>query len=359
MKNRRHLTYARAIRESLEQSMARDKTVIVIGEGVPDPKGIFGTTLGLREKYGKSRVFDMPVSENGMTGILIGAAISGLKPVMVHQRIDFTLLAFDQIVNNAAKWHYMFGGGTHVPLVIRMLIGRGWGQGAQHSQSLQALYGHVAGLKVVMPATPIDAKGMLNSAIRCTDPVIFIEHRWLHDTIGYVPRKYFFTRLDKANILKNGKDVTIVTTSYMTVEGLRAEELLQKAGISIELIDARSIKPFDSATVIRSVRKTGRLVVADTGHRTLGFASEVISNVSESNAMGWRSPPKKIALPDIPTPTGWAAAEKYYPTYIDIVTTVLNMLKFPKDQINQLIKDNVLPTKIRSDVPDVSFRGPF
>ena len=183
----RELTYAQAIQEGLHQSMEADARVILVGEGVPDPKAIFATTAGLRDRFGSARVFDMPLSENGMTGICIGAALSGLRPVMVHQRIDFALLAMDQLVNNAAKWHYMFDGLANVPLVIRVIIGRGWGQGPQHSQSLQALFAHIPGFKVVLPATAYDAKGMLISAIEDNNPVIFIEHRWLHNIKDAVP----------------------------------------------------------------------------------------------------------------------------------------------------------------------------
>ena len=176
----RYITYVEAIREALDQAMDLDSSVIVIGEGVPDPKAIFNSTAGLREKYGVERVFDMPLAENGLTGVCIGAAISGMRPVMIHQRIDFALLSVDQLINNAAKWYYMFNGKSNVPLVIRMIVGRGWGQGPQHSQSLQALFALVPGLKVVMPTTAHDAKGMMMAAIKDNNPVIFIEHRWLH-----------------------------------------------------------------------------------------------------------------------------------------------------------------------------------
>ena len=197
----REIKYFGAIREALDQSMQEDANIFIIGEGVPDPKGIFGTTSGLREKYGEKRVLDMPVSENALTGVCIGAALTGLRPVLMHQRVDFSLLSMDQIINNAAKWHYMFGGQLKVPLVIRMIIGRGWGQGAQHSQNLQALFSHIPGLKVVMPSTAYDAKGLLISSIKDNNPVIFLEHRWLHNISGFVPEESYTIPIGKGKII--------------------------------------------------------------------------------------------------------------------------------------------------------------
>lgn len=355
----RKITYVQAIHEALDICLARDKSVFLVGEGVPDPKGIFGTTIGLQKKYGRNRVFDMPISENGLTGVCIGAAISGMRPILVHQRIDFSLLGFEQIVNNAAKWHYMFGGQVSVPLVVRMIIGRGWGQGAQHSQSLQALYGHIPGLKVVMPATAYDAKGMLIAAVEDPNPVIFIEHRWLHELSGDVPKKYYTQRLDKARILQKGKDITLVATSYMTVEGLKAAKVLEKEEISVELVDVRSIKPVDSQTIIDSVKKTGRLLVADTGYKTLGFASEAISQVCQKAFDFLKSPPQMITLPDLPTPTDAKEAEKYYPTYVDIIKITANMLKISPSRTKKIIEENKPRQILPSDIPDSSFTGPF
>lgn len=356
---KREITYAVAIHEAIDQCLERDASVFVIGEGVPDPKGIFGTTLGLREKFGRERVMDMPVSESGITGVCIGAAIRRMRPIMTHQRVDFSLLSADQIINNAAKWHYMFGGKVSVPLVIRMLIGRGWGQGSQHSQSLQALYGHIPGLKVVMPTFPCDAKGILIAAVYDNNPVIFIEHRWLHNIKGNVPERFYKEDLGKAKIIRKGKDISIVATSYMTLETVRAAKILEKENVEVEVVDARSIKPVDWETIVSSVKKTGRLIATDTGYETLGFASEVISKVAEKAFAAFKMPPRKITLPDIPTPTGWCAAEKYYPTYIDIVRSVLELLNLPKKRIKDIMEKNKPDGKVRSDVPDSSFSGPF
>ena len=263
----RKITYAAALLEGQDQCLESDPSVYVIGLGVPDPTGIFGTTKGLQDKYGESRVLDMPLAENAMTGVAIGSAIVGMRPVMTHQRVDFALVAMEQIVNQAAKWHYMFDGQVNVPLVIRMIIGRGWGQGPQHSQSLQAMFAHVPGLKVVMPATPYDAKGLMISAIEDNNPVIVLEHRWLYGISDVVPAESYCVPLDKAHVMREGSDVTIVGLSYMSLESLRAAELLADRGISAEVIDLRSLRPLDEETILTSVRKTGNLLMADTGHK--------------------------------------------------------------------------------------------
>lgn len=359
MPKKREITFAQAIHEAIDICMERDLSVFIIGEGVPDQKGIFGTTLGLMQKYGPSRVMDMPVSENGLTGICIGAALRGMRPILVHQRIDFALLSFDQLVNNAAKWYYMFGSKVSIPLVIRMIIGRGWGQGSQHSQSLQSIFAHIAGLKVIMPSTPYDAKGLFISAVEDKTPVVFIEHRWLHTISGDVPRGYYRENIGTAKIIKKGSDVTVVTSSYMTIEGLRAQQILAKEGISVELIDVRSIKPFDTKTVIRSVKRTGRILVADTGGKMFGFCAEAISRVTEDAFFSLRQAPCSIGLPDTPTPTSWKLAESFYPTYIDILKTVLQMMKVGQERMRKILAGSQPSPNIPSDVADTSFTGPF
>lgn len=354
----RQLTYAAAIHEALDLALSRDPSVFVIGEGVPDPKGVFGTTTGLQQKYGEQRVMDMPVSENGMTGICIGAAISGMRPVLVHARVDFSLYSFDQIANTAAKWWYMFGGKQSVPIVVRMIVGRGWGQGAQHSQSLQALFAHIPGLKVVMPASPADAKGLLLAAIEDPNPVIFIEHRWLHGISGSVPPGYYTEEIGTSRLVHKGKDITIVALSHMVVESLRALQILEKEGISCELIDLRSVTPYDRTAIIRSTKKTKRLLVADTAVARAGFSAEIITSVVESG-VPIVSPPVRVTLPTIPTPTSWKLAEQYYPTYVDIVEKVMGMMGKKKPAIDRVLEKNKPEKGVRSDVPDPSFTGPF
>ena len=286
----RSITFAQAINEALIQGMTEDPNVYIMGEGVPAPKGIFGTTTGLRDKFGENRVLDMPVAENGMTGVAIGSAIMGMRPILTHQRVDFALLAMDQMVNQAAKWHYMFGGKHIVPLVIRLIVGRGWGQGPQHSQSLQSWFAHIPGLKVVMPTTPQDAKGLLLASIRDDNPVIFLEHRWLHNISDRVKSENYDTPLGKARISREGEDLTIVSTSYMTLEALRVAEWLEKAGVSTEVVDVRSLRPLDTETIVNSVEKTGKLLVTDTGWTKEKFLSELCSQKSGLPARCWQDP---------------------------------------------------------------------
>lgn len=356
----RQISYVEAIREALDQSMAQDNRVILIGEGVPDPKAIFNSTLGLYEKYGKNRVFDMPLSENGVTGVCIGAAISGMRPVMIHQRVDFSLLSLDQLINNAAKWHYMFNGKSSVPLVIRMIIGRGWGQGPQHSQSLQALFALIPGLKVVMPTTAYDAKGMMLAAIKDNNPVIFLEHRWLHNVIDSVPELMYEVPLDAAKILCEGVDVTVAAFSYMTFEALiAARALLSTMGISIELIDMRSVRPLDSKLITQSVKKTGRLIVADTAYKTGSIASELICQVVEEVYENLKAAPVRVCSPDFPTPTAPSMTAGYYPNALTIAEAVLKLLG--KDGFGENYKQiaEMISRKGFHDIPDKDFMGPF
>jgi len=256
--------YREAIDEATRQAMAKDERIVVLGVGVDDAKGIFGTTRGAFEQFGSARVFDTPLSEAALTGICVGAAMRGLHPVLVHARNDFLLLTMDQIVNNAAKWRYMSGGKLHVPFTIRAIIGRGWGQAAQHSQSLQAMFAHVPGLQVIMPATPGDAKGLLMTAYSTDSPVLCLEHRWLYETSGPVPEEPYYLPIGTATVVRDGSDVTIVAVSHMVVEALQAAEILAAAGIEAEIVDPRSLRPLDSDLICRSVAKTGRLVIADT-----------------------------------------------------------------------------------------------
>ena len=352
----RQITQAEAIREALEQAMAEDDRVILIGEGVPDPKGIFGTTSGLQERFGKARVFDMPLAENGMTGICIGAAVSGMRPVMVHQRIDFALLCMDQLINNAAKWRYMFAGQVNVPLVVRVIVGRGWGQGPQHAQSLQALFAHVPGLKVVMPSSGYDAKGMLLAAIKDDNPVFFIEHRWLHGIVDEVPTLPYTVPLDKAAIRRSGKDATVVAFSFMVVEALLAAKALADFGIDLEVIDARTVRPLDMATIIESVTRTGTLIVADTSWKTGGIAGEVVAGVTETAFNILRRPPLRVALPDIPAPTSQYLTKDYYPDALHLARSIVA-------HIDATVADEELVSRLlRStphDVPQREFCGPF
>lgn len=345
----RSLKYYEAILEATDQKMAEDSSVYIMGLGVPDPKGIFGTTLGLAEKYGPSRVMDMPTSENGMTGIGIGSAIMGLRPIMTHQRVDFFLLALDQLINNGAKWHYMFGGQMKVPLVIRLIVGRGWGQGPQHSQTLHSWFAHIPGLKVVMPATPYDAKGLLVSAIEDDNPVIYIEHRWLHGVFGEVPKELYRIPIGKARVVQEGTDVTVVASSHMTIEALKA--IKELGAMSIELIDLRTVKPLDCDTILKSVRKTGRLVVADADWKSVGLAGEIIALVVEEAHFSLKAPPIRVTYPDRLVPTSWSLSNHFYPTSDDISSAILKVMG---RETKPVIIGNV-----PMDTPYKEFNGPF
>jgi pyruvate/2-oxoglutarate/acetoin dehydrogenase E1 component len=241
----RILSYSKAIRESLEQEMNRDPMVIVLGQGVNDPKAILGTTKGLAEQFGPERVFDTPLAEDGMTGVAIGAALAGLRPVHVHIRMDFVLLAMNQIINMAAKMCYMYGGELCVPIVIRSMIGKSWGQGPQHSQSIYPLFMNIPGVKIVCPSTPYDAKGCMIQGIRDNNPVIFIEHRHLYYQKGHVPEESYAVSFGKARILSEGNDITLVGISQMAIECLRAKQYLLEAGVDAEVIDPVSLYPLD------------------------------------------------------------------------------------------------------------------
>ncbi len=349
----RELTVAQAINEALVQAMTVDPTVYIMGEGVPDPKGIFGTTLGLRDKFGADRVLDMPVAENGMTGVAIGSALMGMRPVLVHQRVDFALLAMDQMVNQAAKWHYMFGGQLSVPLVVRLIIGRGWGQGPQHSQSLQSWFAHIPGLKVVMPTTPQDAKGLLLASIWDPNPVIFLEHRWLHNITGVVSPEPSITPLGKARIAREGRDLTIVSLSYMTLEALRTADWLATHSIEAEVVDLRTLRPLDTDTILESVRKTGRLLVADTSWKLCGISAEILALATEAAFSSLRCAPVRIALPDVPSPTSHAMAQFFYPRAVNLYEAACRMVDIPYQNPEPPLNSTQL------DVPDKSFTGPF
>ncbi|GJL49431.1 alpha-ketoacid dehydrogenase subunit beta [Candidatus Nitrospira salsa] len=350
----RQLTYVEAIREALDLCLAHDPNVYVMGLGVPDPKGIFGSTRGLQELYGENRVMDMPTSENGMTGVALGSSLMGMKPVLTHQRMDFALLAIEQMVNQAANWHYMFGGQHSVPLVIRLMIGRGWGQGPQHSQSLQAWFAHIPGLKVVMPTTAYDAKGLLIASIEDPNPVVFLEHRWLHEAIDHVPDGLYRVPFGTSRILRKGADVTIVATSYMALEAIRAADMLAEDGIEAEIIDVRSLRPLDDSLILESVRKTGRLIVADTGWTSFGVSAEIVSLIVEKAFHELQCPPKRIGLPDCPTPTSHALTEHYYPRAIHIMNAARSLMN--KQEISEM---DLGGSHHPLDVPDHSFVGPF
>ena len=351
---------ADGILEALDLALANDPSVFLLGEGVADPKGIFGTTVGLFEKYGPKRVIETPVAENGFTGIAIGSALLGQRPIVVHQRVEFALLAMEQIINNAAKTHYVTDGHHTMPLVIRLVVGRGWGQGPLHSQSLESMFSYIPGLKVVMPSTAADCKGMLLSAIEDDNPVIFLEHRWVHYVKGSIPAGYVKTALDGPRRLSKGNDVTLVASSYMVLEALHAVQVLKSAGLSVDLFDLRVARPLVLDAIFESVSKTGNLLVVDTGWKTLGLGSEIVSQVVEHCFSSLRRPPRRLGLPDHPTPSSKSLVSAYYPRAEQIGALVCDMTETDAAARQQILEELSADRGTHPiDVPHPTFQGPF
>lgn len=323
----RGISYAQAINGTLHQMLESDTRVFVIGQGVTSPWYVGTTTIGLLDRFGPQRIIDTPVSENGITGVAVGAALAGMRPVLVHPRMDFMYYAMDQIANHAANWHYMFGGQSSVPLVIWGIINRGGEQAAQHSQALQAMFTHIPGLKVVVPSTPYDAKGLLVASIKDDNPVVYVDDRWLYDYEGEVPEKLYSVPIGKGILRKEGKDVTVVATSYMVYEATEAAETLNKEGIDVEVIDLRSLKPLDDDLIFESVKKTGRLVIADGGWKTCGMGAEIAARVAETDILKkLKAPIVRVSLPDAPAPASSALEQVYYRKAEDLITAIRKVM---------------------------------
>jgi len=324
----RRITYPEAIREGVKQALALDDKVFVMGQGVDDPSGMFGTTRGLQKEFGPKRVFDTPLAETALTGIAVGAALGNMRPVYFHNRPDFLLLAMDQLVNHAAKWYYMFGGTVNVPIVLWTCIGRGWGSAAQHSQALQGLFFHVPGLKLIMPCTCFDAKGLMLSAIKDKNPVLIIDHRFNFKQKGMVPEHMYTVPIGKGIIRKSGKDVTVVAVSHLVTDAFYAAQELAEQGIDVELIDPRTLRPLDEALILESVSKTGRLVIADTGWKTGGVTAEISAVVVEKAFSFLKAPIERVACPDVPTPAGHTLEEAFYIGKADIKDAVFKTINY-------------------------------
>ncbi len=326
MSSHRKLSYSLAINEALHQMMDEDPSVFLIGQGVKSPWYVGDTAQGLLERFGTDRVIDTPVSENAMTGAAVGAALAGMRPVVVHPRVDFMFYAFDPIINEAANWYYMNGGKLQAPVVFWGIINRGGEQAAQHSQSLHAMFAQVPGLKVVMPATPYDAKGLMIAAIREPNPVVFIDDRWLYKLEEPVPEEIYEVEIGRGNVVRAGTDITVVASSFMVQESIKASEMLVKEGINIEVVDLRTVKPLDENLILASVQKTGRLVVVDGGWRTCGLAAEVSALVSEKAFGALKAPVVRITLPDCPAPASATLEKAYYLTSADIIRAVKSLI---------------------------------
>jgi len=345
----RKISYCEALNEAMVQEMERDPNIFVYGIGVADHKRVFGTTVGLVEKFGPERCFDTPLCEDSMTGFGLGAALNGMRPIHIHIRVEFLLLAMNQLANMVSAYSYVTAGELKVPMVIRAIIGRGWGQGFQHSKSMYSVFAHIPGLKVVLPTTPRDAKGLLISAIRDDNPVIFIEHRWLYWQEGEVPEEPFTIPLSGANVLREGKDVTVVATSWMNVEAVKASEILGRQGVSVEIVDPRTIAPLNDELIIKSVEKTGRCIVADNDWLNCGFSAEVAARVSEKCFGKLKSPVYRIGFAPTPCPTVRHLENEFYPNAVNIIRAIEEMLGLePAD----LSKEDFYTHEKR-------FKGPF
>lgn len=319
------MTFQEALNRALVREMEADPTVFVFGLDVPDHKRIYGSTKGLVEQFGPRRCFGTPLSEEAMTGAALGAAIAGLRPVHVHIRVDFMLLGMNQIINMISNLHYVSAGKLRIPLVIRAMIGRGWGQSAQHSKSLHSIFAHFPGLKVVLPTTPQDAYSLLRAAIRDDNPVIFLEHRWLYDIAGEVDEEQV-DLLGQAHILRPGKDVTIVGTCWMNVEALKAAGVLAKRGVELEVIDVRTVSPLDEEPIVASVKKTGRCVVVDHDWSFCGVGAELAALVSHRCFGTLRKPVERLGYAHAPCPMTRPLENAFYPSAVDIIRLVERML---------------------------------
>ncbi|SPD74607.1 Acetoin:2,6-dichlorophenolindophenol oxidoreductase subunit beta [uncultured Desulfobacterium sp.] len=318
----RRLQYSLAINEAIHQMMEKDSSVFLIGQGVKSPWYVGNTASGLLERFGEERIIDTPVSENGITGAAVGAAITGMKPVVVHPRMDFMLYALDPIINQAANWYYMNGGKVAVPIVFWGIINRRGEQAAQHSQAIHAIFAHVPGLKVVMPAMAYDAKGLMIAAIQDPNPVVFVDERMLYSLEDEVPESVYSVEIGKGLIRRQGSDVTIVAVSLMVHEAMKAAEILAAEGVDAEVVDLRTVKPMDQELILNSVRKTGRIVVADVGWQSFGISAEIAALVAQHAFDVLKAPVLRVALPDCPAPASRKLEEAYYPTAEHIVEAV-------------------------------------
>lgn len=308
----RTLKYVDALREAFAEEMRRDPSVFLFGLDVDDHKAIQGSTRGLVEEFGPERVFTTPLSEDAMTGVAIGAAMGGMRPIHVHIRMDFLMLAMNQLINIASKAHYMYDGQVRVPLVVRSMIGKSWGQGAQHSQGLHSMFMHVPGLKVVAPSNAFDAKGCMLAAIRDNNPVIFVEHRLLYNTEAPVPEGDYAVALGKSRVARQGKDITIVGISNMFMECMRAAEILHDEGIEAEVIDPVTLVPLDMDTIVSSISRTGRLLVVDNAWTNCGASAEILARIVETEP-GRSFQARRMGYAPTTCPTTPVLEDQFYP----------------------------------------------
>jgi len=352
-----NVTYREALLQTMRDALRQHPKVIVMGQGVDDYKGFFGSTLGLAEEFGSMRVFDTPLAEEGMAGIAIGSALNGLYPIQTHMRADFALLAMNQLINLAAKYKYMFGGRFEVPMLIRMVIGRSWGQGGQHSQSLQSLFAHIPGLTVIMPSSAQSILDCYPYAIsKYRNPVISIEHRLLYDL--QFRSEESSTRAKEppwtTRALRVGRDVTIVATSIMVLEALRAAEYLaREGGIECEVIDLSCVSHPDKTVILESVEKTGKLVIADTSWQAYGVCAEMCRIVCEHAPSALTAPVVTLGMQPSPCPTAKSLEDLFYPTLRDLTDAIAKLVRGRSD--------HGIPLPDERSFADVykRFKGPF
>jgi acetoin:2,6-dichlorophenolindophenol oxidoreductase subunit beta len=315
----RILPFAAAVREATDQAMVLDPNVFAIGLDSDDKFGVFGSMLNMTHP---ERILGAPIAENATTGMAVGAALSGMRPINIHLRVDFLMLAMDQIVNYMSKWRYKTQGRVKLPIVVRAIIGRGWGSGSQHSGTMQGLFTHLPGLKVVMPSTPFNAKGLLLSAIQDDYPVIFIEHRWLYRNSGHVPQEMYRIPLGNGNLVRTGSKATVVATSIAAVD---VANVCEAEGLDVDVIDPQTLKPLDETMILESVRKTGRLLVVDYDFPMNGFAAEVCALAAEKAFGSLKAPVARLMFPECPMPASGVLEKVYYPT-AQIGASIRNLL---------------------------------
>lgn len=342
------LQFPEAINLAMTKEMEADASVLAFGVDAPDPKRTFGSGKGMVERFGSRRFFGSPLSEAGVTGVAIGAALSGLRPIHIHNRADFLLLCMNQLANMASNKSYLSKGRLRVPLTVRAVIGRSWGQGAQHSKAMHSVLAHFPGLKVVLPSSPQDGYSLLRAAIRDDNPVIFLEHRWLYDVVGEVEDE-LAVPLGTCKVQRSGRDLTIVSCSWMTVEAHQAARILEENGVDTEIIDVRTVTPLDVATIVGSAKRTGRVIIADYDWTFCGFSAEVSAQVTEACFSELKAPPVRLGFAAVPCPTTRPLETLFYPSAMHIVRAAERLLDLKEIDLSREIFNEY----------ERRFRGPF
>lgn len=358
MNKKNIISFVDCIRDSLDQNMSKYKNLITLGEGIDDPSSMFGTTKGLRKKHGLNRTIEMPLSENCMIGAAIGASMMGDKVVVNLQRVEFALLALEQIINNAAKTHYLSNGKHNVDIVIRLIVGRGWGQGPEHSQTLESLFASIPGLKVFMPAFPFEAYQLMNLAIKDPNPIIFIENRWSHYTQGKINKLNSMYNKSFSK-LSNGDSLTLISSGYSSTVCYELVLLLKRFNIHIDFFNLKIIRPLNIEQIKKSITKTKKIITIDSGHKILGIGAEIIAKLVEEDYK-FDLPPIRLGMPDHPTPSSRIFISKVYVDSHQILKAIFSLIKVGDKVKDQIIKRyNIKNNSLPKDIPDPKFKGPF